>query len=346
MIRILPYREDMRDAVRELAPELYREYLSHGDVRTDTASVLLCDKFVVGFGFLLNGPSFGQITTRELPYYHIHFEHFVASDEFLEQLFLPKLLAGEEVPEDAEEENWSGLYLTLNDALIECLKEHFQRIQASYPGKRLLLRTWVRGDNAGLLEYEMEHGFTVTRVMPEMTAWPELLRDALESRDEELPDSGETLEFTVPNSECEIVIRSVKPTEAFWKEYLSANEECFTVPDSRNELEYKLLDKNTKVFAAFFGETLISSVSVWRVDENTAATENIFCRPEYRRLGITTVLLEYVFDYLMQAGYECARLSLFPDALPAFSLYEGLGYTVTGTVLELCFEENRVPVMY
>ena len=65
------------------------------------------------------------------------------------------------------------------------------------------------------------------------------------------------------------------------------------------------------------------------------ATENIFCDPDYRRKGITTRLLTYVFGKLFEANAQCARLTVYGDNLPAIRLYRKLGYSVAYELLEM-----------
>ena len=341
----LPFRESWSKKIKSAFPELSERFFTHADVLPGTAVVSFVAGKPVGMGFLLAGPGFSELGHRELPKYYVHPEFEVLSDTALSELFLPEQYAGERLPDTVNEENWYGLYFEICDGIFAALKANFRTLRKEHPGKRLLLRTFSRGDNPGLLEYEMEQGFSPVGVMPVMRAYPAFLSEVLKASGRELPDSGKEYVTILPEI-GQVRIRRAAADEAFFREYLPANGECFLVPDSRAELEYKIRKDGAELFAAYCDGQLAACVSVWPAGENTAATENIFCRSRYRRHGVTTELLLYVFDALLKEGTESAELSLFGEALPAFSLYRKLGYEITGTVLELVYDPEGESRLY
>lgn len=69
------------------------------------------------------------------------------------------------------------------------------------------------------------------------------------------------------------------------------------------ELRFRLGDEHTKIFVARNGKEVVSSVTVWRISDVRAATENIFTIPEYRRKKIGWKVVEKSLSYLKEQGY-------------------------------------------
>ena len=68
------------------------------------------------------------------------------------------------------------------------------------------------------------------------------------------------------------------------KAYFKANYLGFdNVQDPEGKLRFRLGDERTKVIAAQDCDKIVSSVTVWHINDDRAATENIFTIPEYRK---------------------------------------------------------------
>lgn len=205
------------------------------------------------------------------------------------------------------------------------------------PEKKLVLRTWCKGDNPGLMEYLMDLDFYPAKVTPIMVSPIDLVASIMDA-EEGLPDSSEPCILELPKSfgvEQEVVILEAELTDSFWEAYQTANAAAFSVPNTLNELTYKMREPDSKVFVALHNGAIVASVSVWGLGEHRASTENVFCAEAYRRLGITTVLMQYAFDYLRNLGYREAVLSVFGDNLPAYGLYRKLCYEIETTTVEM-----------
>ena len=123
------------------------------------------------------------------------------------------------------------------------------------------------------------------------------------------------------------------------KAYLEANYLGFdNIQDSEGELRFRLGDERTKIFVAQDNEKVVSSVTVWHINDDRAATENIFTIPEYRRrkIGIATVAKS--LSYLREKGYKMATLTCLGDNVNAIALYNRIGYKVIGHLLAMHWE--------
>lgn len=57
------------------------------------------------------------------------------------------------------------------------------------------------------------------------------------------------------------------------------------------------------------GEKIASSVTVWHMSDERAATENVFTIPEYRRKKIGKATVVEALTYLKEKGYKKATLT-------------------------------------
>ena len=205
--------------------------------------------------------------------------------------------------------------------LLERLQECYEDIREDYPRKRIILRTWCRAGALAKLEFLTGFGFramNVTQVMEKVLS-------------EEFTDSDPApVEMSLK--------KELAPEEI--PDYLSANENAFSVPDSMEELKLKLSGPGGGIALAKKEGKIIASVTVWEEDNETASTENIFCVDRYRNRGITTALILFTHRYLFAAGYKKARLTVFGDNLPAMNLYLKLGYEITDVILEMHYEPD------
>ncbi len=97
-------------------------------------------------------------------------------------------------------------------------------------------------------------------------------------------------------------------------------------------------DERTKILVAKDSETIVSSVTVWHISDERAATENIFTVPKYRRMGIGMATVATALQYLKDCGYKMASLTCVGDNAGAIALYSRIGYKVIGHLLEMHWE--------
>lgn len=312
MIKTVKYDSKYDEQIKAIDMVLYYTIMYHSDVFTDT--VLLAvreeDDCLTGVGYLKAGATFLKVKTEELPYYFIHGEMFV--------------------PEDADAE---ALVISM-DMLIDALKKEFEDIQAEYPGKRLILRTWSNADNKDYLEFLMVHGFRQMRVTPIMVK--NLVDEDFDNVAPQITVGDEILE-----------IKEMDPNDpAFLREYMVTNREAFEVEDSAAELLFMLDGGDSHLYAVMKGDKVIAAVSSWQIDDRRATTENIFCKEEYRHKGVTTALIKYVLGILKERDYEEASLTVFGDNQPAMQLYLKLGYELNGTLIECHYEREYRNIGY
>ena len=136
--------------------------------------------------------------------------------------------------------------------------------------------------------------------------------------------------------------------------YRLLSKACFQgMPDSTEDIDFLLDHGGTFYFAEepvpepenvwdeaphFTPGSLIATVMTWRIDRETAATENICCREDFRRLGVTTGILANVLEELREEGFKTARLNIFSDNIPAYRLYRNLGYEIVRNLIEYHYE--------
>lgn len=105
---------------------------------------------------------------------------------------------------------------------------------------------------------------------------------------------------------------------------------CFPDPWSRKLLEDLLRDERTVSLTAVDGDgAVLGYVSLsWVLDEGHI--NNVAVRPDCRRMGIATALLEALRRQGVEKGLSALLLMVRASNRPAQSLYAKHGYTETG----------------
>lgn len=164
-------------------------------------------------------------------------------------------------------------------------------------------------------EYYEEMGFRETDRMLVMEK--DLTHIFEESKESPLPD---------------VLIRDTKLRDKTEMDrYLAGTEEAFGIPDSREEMIYRLNFGRGTVYTA----DDVSFVTTWPMGNGVAATENIFTLKLYRRQGTCEKLLREVFEILESEGFKRARLTVYEGNREAIALYEKLGYKTVRTLREM-----------
>lgn len=188
----------------------------------------------------------------------------------------------------------------------------------------LELQTFVDAGHMAELDFFFREGFYVANSMIIMEK--ELERDDKEG-------SGETADPSISKQEHISILDIEKEGLA---QYLAANKAGFDgVQDPEDTIRYELGLPGGRIYILEEGGEIVSSVTVWDIDGDTAATENIFTIPLYREQGLAWELLSHVLTGLYRAGKKKARLSVYGDDGPAMALYQKADFQVTGVKLEL-----------
>lgn len=303
-MKTILYNEKYDKAIQNIDMILFFTIKYHNDVLKDTVTLAVDGRKVCGVGYLKAGATFLKVEKENLPYYFIHSEIFtdVSADPALQVGAMSLLLAE--------------------------LKRRFLEIQDKYSDKRLILRMWSPAENLDFLEFLMEHGFRQMRLTPIMVK--SLTKKDIKKDDTDLSFIEEGLH-----------IREMDPNnDEFLKAYMVTNREAFEVEDSGDEMKFMMGGADSHVWAVMKEDRVIAALSTWQISEKRAATENIFCAEDYRKKGVTSALIKYVFSQLRKSDYREASLTVFGDNQPAMQLYLKLGYVLNGELIECHFEKE------
>lgn len=215
------------------------------------------------------------------------------------------------------------------ECLVEDLKERFRRVAGRYPEKRLILRIWCPYDHLIFMEYLMDMEFRAGRLMSVMRY--ELCD--FEEDDEEESSGSFVEELDIGNPDV-------------MQEYLRANEKAFGIPDSASLLLYQRSHRKAKVYAVRVQGEIAACVTTWEISSARAATENIFCIPEYQGQGLGTAIICHVLNKLKNMGYEEAELTVFGDNIGAAGLYLSLGYYLEHNLVSMEYEPDYEPLPF
>ena len=197
------------------------------------------------------------------------------------------------------------------EKLLKALIARCEKLQAKEPEKTLALTYWVRSDARE------------TRAFFECFGFREAYRVYRMGR-----ELGES-----PASERNPKITEIDllDPEAM-KRYIEGSREAYGVPDSEDEMRFRILRQGARVFTI----EEKTFVTVWPLGQGAAATENVFTRAAFRRQGLSKRLLSGVAAILRDEGVQRLELNVYPKfAAHALRMYRGLGYKRLYTLLEI-----------
>ena len=227
--------------------------------------------------------------------------------------------------------------------LLRALQESLLALQERDPKHRLILQVFADAGKLAYTEFLMDCGFFPRHLMLAMECdLNQVTKCGLKRRESAgLTEASAEFPEAVPALPKGLrLTRHTDPDEfSYFDKHFKLSKAVFGVPDSIEELRFRLRH-GTTVWAVMEGEKLIASMAAARINEETAAVEGIFCRKAYRRRGITAAMMTAVLEALAAEGFRRARLTLFSDNLPAFSLYRKLGFELAENILEFHYEEN------
>lgn len=205
----------------------------------------------------------------------------------------------------------------VRDELILRQKKHFSIYERKYPDKKLRLRCFTMAEQKEEMQRLLKHGFTAFGIVP-------ILAFDLTGK---IPAPKETGSVQIGIHNCD---------EQGIQAYLSANEAGYDgIQDSGDDFRFKLNGEQVKVFVAKDQDRIISSCTIWKLDEGHFATENVFTVPEYRRRGIGQEMLFTVLRYLKDAGEKKATLTVTGCNKTALAMYQKMGYRLENVMYEM-----------
>ncbi|MCR5432412.1 MAG: GNAT family N-acetyltransferase [Lachnospiraceae bacterium] len=314
MIEILRYEDRFSDEIRALFESLAKEIDHNGDVRKETMHVAVEEGAVVGVCFLLETSSYRYADRKRPGYLGMELEVKPMENE-----------------------------VEISAMLMDTLIYEYRRICDAEGNKRLILRTFCYSSSVEYMNFLSWLGFRAQHFMYRMK------KDLTET----VPNKGNgNFEFVITRRngrdekiEVETVDAETEGATKKLEGYFEANKRVFGVPDSENELRYRLKEQKGIQFLARSKGKVIAAVSVWENKPDNVSTENIFCIKEYRRLGVTEKLLGGVCAYLAGRGYKEASLYVYGVNTYAVELYRKLGYVIYGGLIHMLYEDGYVPEM-
>lgn len=219
------------------------------------------------------------------------------------------------VAPDEEDDN------EIRTGLLEKVKQQFNHYQQQYPDKKLVLRCWCMEDEKARMQDLLASGFTAQGITMILSY----------NLTKELPSVNEQEGISFGKLSCD---------EDGIKSYLSANEAGYdNVQDSEDELRFRL-QGGAMVFAATKGTKVLSSCTIWNIDEGHYATENIFTVPEYRNKGLAKGIILTALAYLKEQGGNEATLTVLGTNRKAIALYLSMGYNLKANMIEMRYTMN------
>lgn len=201
----------------------------------------------------------------------------------------------------------------LMDKLIERCNEY----KAEYSNKKICICGWCEADKIEEMQFLIAKGFAMSSVIP-------VLKYDL---------SKEIRHYEIPKN---IVIEQYPINENAIDKFIEATAAGNNgIADSKAELWFRTGGSSFKIFAAIDNGKVVSSVTLWNIDEERSATENIFTIPEYRRKNIAREVIATGLQALKDKGGKIATLSVKGENLNAIKLYLSMGYELMYNLIEM-----------
>lgn len=105
---------------------------------------------------------------------------------------------------------------------------------------------------------------------------------------------------------------------------------CFDDPWSENMLLEDLKNDNTLYIGAFIDDSiLVGYIGIWEIGD-TGEITNVAVHPNYRKMGMASMLLEKLIEYCCNDGFRYINLEVRESNLPAINLYTKFGFEKVG----------------
>ncbi|HBB27811.1 MAG TPA: ribosomal-protein-alanine N-acetyltransferase [Clostridiales bacterium] len=124
-----------------------------------------------------------------------------------------------------------------------------------------------------------------------------------------------------------ISIREVKHEDL--DDILEIENASFSVPWSRKAFESELLNNMALYICLECDDKVVAYVGIWKIYDEGHIT-NVAVLPNYRGLGLSKLLLNYLFDVCNKNDIFRLTLEVRESNAVAIKLYEQLGFINTG----------------
>lgn len=106
-------------------------------------------------------------------------------------------------------------------------------------------------------------------------------------------------------------------------------QQCFSVPWTRGQLEAELPDEHHEFLVAESGDRVLGYIGMMFVlDEGYIS--NVAVAPEFRRQGLASALIRALIDSAAELSLSFVTLEVRESNAPAIALYEGFGFRPVG----------------
>ena len=208
----------------------------------------------------------------------------------------------------------SGNETATYDEYVAVVSEAKEKLSGN---EEMELQTFVNVSHEAELEFFLSQGFYVKNTMLMMEK-----------------DLNETVDQVSSDMPAKLGKYDVS-AEGLAK-YLKANKMGFDgIQDPEDQIIYQIGQPDGAIYTAEQNGKILSSVTVWRIQEGLYATENIFTVPKYRGRHLSLSLLSFVLNEIKKLGAKKARLSVYGDDVPAILFYLKMGYHITDSNYEL-----------
>lgn len=208
---------------------------------------------------------------------------------------------------------------TVERMLMDGFIQRIHEIKRTMPDKNVCLRSFCEADELDHAQLLMEKGFHLHAAIP-------VLKCEIHK---------ETEHYQIPGN---VQIKELSFTDDEITKYVNADLMTGENPQSQAEIRFKSGDPNFKCFIATCDSEVVGAISVWDINDERSATENIFVTEPYRRKNIARELIATAFDELKHRGKKIATLCVRGTNLPAIKLYLSCGYTLYYYLIELIYQ--------
>ena len=113
----------------------------------------------------------------------------------------------------------------------------------------------------------------------------------------------------------------------------------FSSPWSRSSYEQELSNSLAKYFVAKIDNKIVGFVGTWIIVDESHIT-NVAVHPNYRKLGIASILIETMLSYCDKENCTAYTLEVRASNKAAISLYEKHGFKVDG-IRKGYYQDNK-----
>lgn len=117
-------------------------------------------------------------------------------------------------------------------------------------------------------------------------------------------------------------------------EYLDANGKGFGEEMSKETILEEISNPGSAILVIRKRKRIVSSVTIWDIDEDVMALENIFTIPSYRERGLASKLVSFAINEGIKRGKKKIRLTVYGDDAEAIAMYYKYGFKVTKVLQE------------